>query len=90
MAGAESISKNDIEIEDPISKRRIQIAAKKISQKYKKMRSKKPSVPFSLTKIVEDDSVLYNNDTNLQDVASKKGVCIDAKKNKPKVQTDEK
>ena len=54
------------------------------------MRSKKPSVPFSLTKIVEDDSVLHNNDTNLQDVASKKGVCIDAKKNKPKVQTDEK
>lgn len=54
------------------------------------MRSKKPSVPFSLTKIVEDDSVLYNNDTNLQDVPSKKGVCIDAKKNKPKVQTDEK
>ena len=53
---------------------------KKISQKYKKMRSKRPPLPFNFSQIVDADSVVYDNDTTLQDVASRKGAPIAAKK----------
>ena len=57
-----------------------QIAAKKISEKYKKIRSKKPPLPFKLTDVVDAETVDYNKDTSLIDVASNKSAQIAATK----------
>ena len=68
------------EIQDTRTNKNACIGAKKISQKYKKMRSKRPPLPFNFSQIVDADSVVYDNDTTLQDVASRKGAPIAAKK----------
>ena len=54
--------------------------AKKISEKYKKMRSKKPPLPFNLSDIADAKTVNYNDDTSMTDVVSSKGARIAAKK----------
>ena len=56
------------------------IAAKKISQKYKKMRSKRAPIPFNLARLADTESVTSANDTNLRDITSSKGAAIPAKK----------
>lgn len=44
------------------------------------MRNKRPPIPFNLTRLAEEDSVVYDNDTDLRDVASNKSANIAAKK----------
>ena len=51
-----------------------------ISQKYKKMRSKRAPIPFNLATLAETDNVTYSNNTNLEDVSSSKSEAIAAKK----------
>ena len=53
---------------------------KKISQKYKKMRSKRTPIPFNLARLADTESITSANDTNLRDVTSSKGAAIPAKK----------
>ena len=51
-----------------------------ISQKYKKMRSKRAPIPFNLATLAETDNVTYSNNTNLEEVSSSKNEAIAAKK----------
>ena len=55
------------------------LVLKKISQKYKKIRNKRAPIPFNLNRLGDTDSVVYANDTDLQDVSSSRGANIAAK-----------
>ena len=44
------------------------------------MRSKKSPLPFNLSDLADAETIDYNNDTSLKDVASNKGAIIAAKK----------
>lgn len=63
-----------------LSETKNNIAAKKIGQKYKKKRNKRAPIPFNLATLAETDSVTYANDTDLEDVSSRKSTAIAAKK----------
>ena len=71
---------NDTDLEDVSSRKSTAISAKKISQKYKKMRSKKQSLPFNLSDIANTETVDYNDDTNLQDTNMDRTAVLTAKK----------
>ena len=43
----------------------MQIAAKKMSQKYRNMRTKTKPLPFNLLDVADADTVDYNGDTNI-------------------------
>ena len=58
----------------------MQIAAKRISQKYRNMKTKTQSLPFNLLDIGDADTVDYNEDTNIQDVNLNKNAILTAKK----------
>ena len=65
----------------PKKTKSAQIAARKIVQKYKKLSKKKLSLPFNISDIANaDETVDYNDDTNINDVSSNKGAQIAAKK----------
>ena len=68
------------DIQESLTSKNARIAAKKISQKYKKMRSKRTPIPFNLARLADTESVTSANDTNLTDVTSSKGAAIPAKK----------
>ena len=57
---------------------------KKITGKYKKMRYKKPPAPFTFRDIADAESVVYDNNTRMEDVNSNRGVLIIANKIKNK------
>ena len=44
------------------------------------MRSKKSPLPFNLSDLADVETIDYNNDTSLKDVASNKGAIIAGKK----------
>ena len=62
------------------SKKSAQISAKKISDKYKKVRYKKLPLPFEFRDIADAESVVYTDDRNMEDVSSNRGVTIAANK----------
>ena len=66
-------NKKNIEIPDEVqevaSKKGAQIAAKKISSKYKKIRYKKPPLPFNFRVIADEQTVVYTDDRNMEDVS---------------------
>ena len=64
-------------------KKNAQIAAKKISNKYKKMRYKKPP-PMYLVNEEDIETIDYNDDASIVDVISKKGAAVAANKIKKK------
>ena len=68
------------DIQESLTSKNARIAAKKISQKYKKMRSKRTPIPFNLARLADTESITSANDTNLRDVTSSKGAAIPAKK----------
>ena len=68
------------DIPESLTSKNARIAAKQISQKYKKMRSKRTPIPFNLARLADTESVTSANDTNLRDVTSSKGAAIPAKK----------
>ena len=71
---------NDTDLGDVSSSKGANIAARRISQKYKKMRNKKQPLPFSLSDIADADTVDYNDDINLEDANMKKNTILAAKK----------
>lgn len=81
LAEKESIVYNDERNLNGVrSNKNAKIAASKISKKYKKMRAKKNSLPFSLEEIEEAYTENYNDNTNLTDVNLNKNAAIAAKK----------
>ena len=81
LADAESVVyKNDTNLQDVSSTKSAKIAAKNISNKYKKMRAKKELFPFNLSDIPDTETIDYNDDTNLQDVNMDKNAILTAKK----------
>lgn len=81
-------NKKNIEISDEVqevaSKKGAQIAAKEISSKYKKIRYKKPPLPFNFRDIADEQTVVYTDDRNMEDVSSNRGAIIAANKIKNK------
>ena len=81
-------NKKSIEIPDEVqevaSKKGAQIAAKRISSKYKKIRYKKPPLPFNFRDIADEQTVVYTDDRNMEDVSSNRGAIIAANKIKNK------
>ena len=61
-----------------------QIKAKKINDKYKKMRYKKTSLPFNLNDIADAESIGYGEDINLNNTQSSRSSIIAANKIKNK------
>ena len=57
---------NDTNINDVLSNKNAQLAAKKIGNKYEKLRRNKAPLPFNINHIA--DAVDCNNDTNINDV----------------------
>ena len=45
------------------------IAVKKIMDKYRKLRGKRAPISFDLADLADAESVVYKNDTDLQDVS---------------------
>ena len=81
LADAESVVyKNDTNLQDVSSTKSAKIAAKNISNKYKKMRAKEELFPFNLSDIPDTETIDYNDDTNLQDVNMDKNAILTAKK----------
>ena len=64
---------------DVASKKSGQLAAKKISSKYKRMRYKKPPPSFIVNE-ADIETIDYNDDSNLDDVVSNKSTTIAANK----------
>ena len=58
----------------------VQIAAKKIVQKYKKISKERSTSPFYINDVADAETVDYNKDTNISDVSSNKSVQIAARK----------
>ena len=67
------------DVQETFNKKNAQIAAQKISQKYKKIKNKIP-IPFNLAELADADNIVYDTDTNLGDVSSNKGAQIVAKR----------
>ena len=81
LADADSVPyPNDTNLRDDFSSKSAAIAAKKISQKYKKVRSKTQSVPINLSDIDDADTVDYNDDTNLKAANMDKNAILTANK----------
>ena len=78
---------NNTDLQDVSSSRVANIAAKKILQKYKKMRNKTQSLPFNLSDIAEADTVDYNDNINLQDANMSKHAILAANKISDKYRT---
>ena len=53
------------DVQETLTNKNSCIAAKKISQKCKKMRNKRAPSPFNLARLADADRVVYANDTNL-------------------------
>ena len=56
------------EVQGTASSKNAGTVAKIISNKYKKMRSKRPLLPFNLNDLAEEESIVYNDDRNMNDV----------------------
>ena len=81
LADVESVVyKNDTNLQDVSSSKNAQIAAKNISNKYKKVRAKKELFPFNLADIADAETIDYNDDTNLQDVNMNRNTILVAQK----------
>ena len=81
LADAESVVyKNDTDSQDVSTSKSAQIAAKKISNKYKKMRRRKELFPFNLSDIADAETIGYNDDTNLRDVNKNRNTILAAQK----------
>ena len=88
LADADSVVyTNDTDLRDVSSCRSTNIAAKKILEKYKKMRSKKQSLSFNLSDTADADTVNYNDDTNLEDTNMNKNAVLTPKKISDKYRT---
>ena len=74
------------DVQETLTYKNVRIAAQKISQKYKKIRNK-ITILFNLTELADADNIVYNNNTNLGDVSSSKGVQIAAKKYRKNTET---
>ena len=68
------------DLRDVLSTKGAQIAANKISKKYKKMRARTQSFPFNLSDIADAETIDYNDDTNLQDVNMNRNTILAAQK----------
>ena len=81
IADAETIDfSNVININNISSSKSAKITAKKIVNKYKKLRKNKSPLPFNINDIDDAETVDYNSDTNMNNVSSSKSAQIAAKK----------
>lgn len=67
-------------VQEAASKKSAQIVAEKISKKYQRMRNRKQPLPFSLNNLADQDSVVYDDERNLNDVRSNNNAKIVANK----------
>lgn len=65
------------DVQEAASKKSTQIVAKKFSKKYRKMRNKRPALPFNFDDL-EEESVVYDDERNLNDIRSNKNAKIAA------------
>ena len=56
------------------------IATKKISERYKKIRTNAKSLPLNLSDVADADTVDYNEDVNIQDVNLNRNTILTTKK----------
>ena len=75
-----TIYDNDTNLGDVSSSKGARISAKKISQKYRNMRTKTQPLPFKLSDVVDADTADYNEDTNIQDVNLNRNAILTTKK----------
>ena len=71
---------DDVSLDDAVSNKNIAIAANKIRNKYKKMRTKRNNIPFDVNEIEQADAINYVDDVTLDDVKQNKNALITAKK----------
>lgn len=80
-ADIETIDYNDdTNLDDFVSNKSTTIAANKIRNKYKKMRTKRNNIPFDVNEIEQADAINYVDDVTLDDVKQNKNALITAKK----------
>ena len=81
IADAETIDFSNVtNINNISSSKSAKITAKKIVNKYKKLRKNKSPLPFNINDIDDAETVDYNSDTNMNNVSSSKSAQIAAKK----------